>query len=82
MTTPEDGVAVSVRLDDELADTKMAALRAQATQTAPVFAAMGEDCYRAWFEEENFSVPKVPGSGPDGVDAAEGLEGVVATLGV
>ena len=49
---------------------------------APVFAAMGEDCYRAWFEEENFSVPEVPGSGPDGVDAAEGVEGVVATLGV
>jgi LmbE family N-acetylglucosaminyl deacetylase len=82
VTTPEDGVAVSVRLDDELADTKMAALRAQATQTAPVFAAMGEDCYRAWFEEENFSVPEVPGSGPDGVDAAEGVEGVVATLSV
>jgi LmbE family N-acetylglucosaminyl deacetylase len=79
LRTPEDGIAVSVRLDDELADTKMAALRAQATQTAPVVAAMGEDCYRAWFEEENFSVPEVSRSRPDRVEV---VEGVPATLSV
>jgi LmbE family N-acetylglucosaminyl deacetylase len=77
--TPEHGVAVSVRLDDDLADTKVAALRAQATQTAPVVAAMGEDLYRAWFTEENFSVPEVAESGRERVD---GVEGVPAALSV
>jgi LmbE family N-acetylglucosaminyl deacetylase len=85
LRTPDADVAVSVRLDDELADLKLAALRAQATQTAPVLAAMGEDRYRAWFAEETFSEPAstgsgaVPGSGRQGV---ERVEGVAATLGV
>jgi LmbE family N-acetylglucosaminyl deacetylase len=79
LRTPEVDIAVSVRLDDELADTKLAALRAQATQTAPVLAAMGEDRYRAWFEEENFSEPEISRSGPERVEI---VEGVPATLGV
>ena len=88
LRTPDAGIAVSVRLDDELADTKLAALRAQATQTAPVLAAMGEDRYRVWFEEESFSEPDVPRSGRErvrgveGIGGIEGIEGVPAALGV
>jgi LmbE family N-acetylglucosaminyl deacetylase len=80
---PDADVAVSVRLDDELADLKLAALRSQATQTAPVLAAMGEDRYRVWFAEESFSEParagrrEVPGSGRQRV---EGVESVAAAL--
>ena len=47
-------VALSVVLDDELQDRKLAALRAQATQVGPVIAAFGEDRYRSWFRVENF----------------------------
>ena len=77
--TPDDGVAVTVSLDDEGADTKLAALRAQATQTAPVLAAMGEERYRSWFADENFTMPEVSGSGRGDV---ERVEGVPAPLGV
>jgi LmbE family N-acetylglucosaminyl deacetylase len=78
LRTPDAEVAVSVRLDNELADLKLAALRAQATQTAPVLAAMGEDRYRIWFAEETFSQPSRIGAG----DATRpGREGAVAALG-
>jgi LmbE family N-acetylglucosaminyl deacetylase len=81
LRTPEAEVAVSVRLDDELADTKLAALRAQATQTGPVVAAMGEDRYRAWFADENFSEP-APAAAASRSDDVERVEGVPAALSV
>jgi flavin-dependent dehydrogenase len=43
-----------VGLDDELQDLKLAALRAQATQTHGLMAAIGEDRFRAWWREETF----------------------------
>jgi LmbE family N-acetylglucosaminyl deacetylase len=82
LRTPDADVAVSVRLDDELSDLKLAALRAQATQTAPVLAAMGEDRYRAWFEEESFSEPVPMGTADAARSGGEGVHGVEAPLGV
>ncbi len=52
--TPDADVALAVSLDDELQDLKLAALRAQATQTHGLIAAVGEDRYRAWWREETF----------------------------
>jgi LmbE family N-acetylglucosaminyl deacetylase len=55
LRTPDEAIAVSVQLDGELQDLKLAALRAQATQTAPLIAAMGEDRFRAWWRCETFT---------------------------
>lgn len=52
--TPEADVALAVRLDAELQDRKLAALRAQATQTHGLMAAVGEDRFRAWWRTETF----------------------------
>jgi LmbE family N-acetylglucosaminyl deacetylase len=52
--TPDADVALTVGLDDELQDLKLAALRAQATQTHGLMAAVGEDRFRAWWREETF----------------------------
>jgi len=52
--TPDADVALVVDLDDELQDLKLAALRAQATQTHGLLAAIGEDRFRAWWREETF----------------------------
>ncbi|HKH25188.1 MAG TPA: PIG-L family deacetylase, partial [Acidimicrobiales bacterium] len=47
--TPDADVALTVGLNDELQDLKLAALRAQATQTHGLMAAIGEDRFRAWW---------------------------------
>ena len=52
--TPDADIALTVGLDDELQDLKLAALRAQATQTHGLMAAIGEDRFRAWWREETF----------------------------
>ena len=52
--TPEADIALAVTLDDELQDLKLAALRAQATQTHRLMAAIGEDRFRAWWRTETF----------------------------
>jgi hypothetical protein len=57
--TGERDLAVAVRLDEELQDLKLAALRAQATQTQGLVAAIGEDRFRAWWREETFVTPGV-----------------------
>jgi LmbE family N-acetylglucosaminyl deacetylase len=54
LRTDDDDLALRVDLDDELQDLKLAALRAQATQTGPLLAAVGEDRYRTWWREEAF----------------------------
>lgn len=46
--TPSGALAVDLRLDDELADRKFVALRAQATQTAELTSTLGEETMRAW----------------------------------
>jgi hypothetical protein len=47
-------LAVALELDEDLLDRKLAALRAQATQTAGLEAAVGADRYRASIAGEYF----------------------------
>jgi LmbE family N-acetylglucosaminyl deacetylase len=54
LRVPAGRVALSVRLDDELRDVKLAALRAQATQVAPLLDVIGEDRFAAWWRNETF----------------------------
>jgi LmbE family N-acetylglucosaminyl deacetylase len=71
LRTPDHELAVAVHLDAELLDTKLAALRAQATQVGPVIAAMGEDRYAAWWREEAFTAAhtiRPPRAGSSGLD--------------
>jgi LmbE family N-acetylglucosaminyl deacetylase len=51
---PSAALALNLQLDDELADRKLVALRAQATQTAAVVATLGEDTMRDWCSVESF----------------------------
>jgi LmbE family N-acetylglucosaminyl deacetylase len=51
---PDAELAVALELDGELLDRKLAALRAQATQTAGLEAAAGVDLYRASIAGEYF----------------------------
>lgn len=53
--TPEVDLALVVEPDDEVLDQKLAALRAQASQTATLVDAFGEDRYRSWFARETFT---------------------------
>lgn len=53
-TTASD-VAVELRLDDRAGDRKVAALRAPASQTAELVAAVGEDRFLAWTAVESFT---------------------------
>jgi LmbE family N-acetylglucosaminyl deacetylase len=52
--TPVDALGLSLDLDDELLDVKLAALRAQATQVGPLVAAIGEARYTEWIRSETF----------------------------
>jgi LmbE family N-acetylglucosaminyl deacetylase len=54
LRTPSSELAVAMRLDDDLADRKLVALRAQASQVAPLIAALGEDRLRTWWSVESF----------------------------
>lgn len=54
LRTPADDVVVEVRLDDDLADRKLAALRAQPSQTAPLVDHVGEETFRRWWSVESF----------------------------
>lgn len=54
LRTPASEVAVEVRLDEHEADRKLAALRAQASQTAPLVAQLGENRFRDWCSVESF----------------------------
>ena len=47
-------LAVALRLDPASLDRKIVALRAQASQTTALFAALGEDRVRQWWSEETF----------------------------
>jgi len=55
---PDDALAVDLELDGELLDRKVAALRAQATQTAGLEAAVGPERYRAAVAGEYFREPR------------------------
>ena len=54
LRTPTEALALTVAPDDEVLDQKLAALRAQATQTTSLIEAFGEDRYRAWVARETF----------------------------
>ena len=54
LRTPASALAVELRLDPALLDRKLVALRAQASQTAGLIAAMGEQRLRDWFSTETF----------------------------
>ncbi|HEY8059436.1 MAG TPA: PIG-L family deacetylase [Acidimicrobiales bacterium] len=55
LRTPEDDLALLVEPADDVLDQKLAALRAQASQTAGLIEAFGEDRYRRWFSRETFT---------------------------
>jgi LmbE family N-acetylglucosaminyl deacetylase len=55
--TSSERVALELELDGAIADRKLVALRAQASQTAGLIAAMGEEVYRAWTSTETFREP-------------------------
>ena len=52
--TPEADLTLHLALDGELLDRKVVALRAQASQTASLVTAMGEELFREWCAEESF----------------------------
>jgi LmbE family N-acetylglucosaminyl deacetylase len=54
LRTPTAELAVSLRLDQALVDRKIVALRAQASQTDGLFAALGEGRVRQWWSTETF----------------------------
>lgn len=55
LATPQDRLSVRLELSDGLLDRKVAALRAQESQTAPVIAAAGADIWREWVRVESFA---------------------------
>lgn len=54
LCTPASQVGVEIRLEHDEADRKLAALRAQASQTAPVLAELGEERFLEWVSVESF----------------------------
>ena len=54
LRTPSDELAVSLRLDPATVDRKIVALKAQASQTTGLFAALGEERVREWWSTETF----------------------------
>ncbi len=53
--TPEVDLAAAVEPAEDVLDQKLAALRAQASQTAGLIEAFGEHRYRRWFARETFT---------------------------
>ncbi len=73
--TPEADVALHLRLQGDLLDRKIVALRAHASQTASLIAAMGEDVFRKWCAEECFlGLPSAPPWLARSVVSPEGAE--------
>lgn len=52
--TPEAALSHRIRLSGHDLDQKVAALRAHASQTSGMIAAVGEDAFRRWWAEESF----------------------------
>jgi LmbE family N-acetylglucosaminyl deacetylase len=57
VTTDEADLALHLRLDRDLLDRKVVALRAQASQTTGLIQEIGEDEFADWVAEECFSAP-------------------------
>lgn len=58
--TPTRELALQLQLEDHLLDRKMAALRAQASQTTSLIEAVGERDYRGWWATEAFTEMAYP----------------------
>jgi LmbE family N-acetylglucosaminyl deacetylase len=56
-STPHEELAISFRADDALADRKLEALRAQASQVEPLVRQAGVEVYRELIREERFRDP-------------------------
>jgi LmbE family N-acetylglucosaminyl deacetylase len=56
-SVPDNRVSFNCRLDDRELDRKRRALAAHGSQTDGLAAAMGEQTYRRWFQEETFRLP-------------------------
>ena len=54
LRTPADDLAGELRLDADTVDRKIVALKAQASQTTGLFAALGEERVRRWWSTETF----------------------------
>jgi len=54
LRTPTSALAVELRLDQAMLDRKLVALRAQASQTHGLIAALGEERVRQWWSSETF----------------------------
>jgi LmbE family N-acetylglucosaminyl deacetylase len=54
LAVPDERLALDLVLPEDVAERKVRALRAQATQTTGLIAAMGVDRYTAWVGEESF----------------------------
>jgi LmbE family N-acetylglucosaminyl deacetylase len=54
LRTPTRDLAVELQLDSEIVDRKIVALKAQASQTSGLFAALGEERVRRWWSTETF----------------------------
>lgn len=52
--TPEDEMAIDFGLPPDLLDRKVVALRAQASQTAPLIEGLGVDSFSTWMSTEHF----------------------------
>lgn len=55
--TPVSELAVALRLSGDLLERKLAALRAQRSQTAGIIDALGPEKYAAWVADEFFRHP-------------------------
>lgn len=63
LRTPRADLAVELRLPPAQLDRKMVALRAQASQTGPLIATLGEDRVREWWSTETFVDAGLPRAG-------------------
>jgi len=54
VTTPADGMAMSLRLAGDVLETKIEALRAHASQIAALHAEVGHQRFSHWWSEESF----------------------------
>ena len=55
LATPEDEIALELRLGGDELDRKLVALAAQASQIGPLVSILGEDVFRDWWATETFT---------------------------
>jgi LmbE family N-acetylglucosaminyl deacetylase len=58
VATPRDQLSIDLRPPQDVLDGKIEALRAQKTQTAPLFEAVGESAFRDWISDEYYRLAR------------------------